>query len=491
MARERYLSISLKTVRNLIVLLLSNTMPSIVALAALPILARLFSPEAVGQWAIFQSLLFIAGLLATFRYELAVVVERKDRDADAVLALVLIIALTSCLVIASIVVFLEVLGALPIAGFGLLSLSCLALSCGLLGAISAGSTLCVRKAAFGVLLTSRLLQAVVGVVLPITLSDWSRSGDVLILGSAAGMMAGAICFGPKLYASVVNFRREAAFCSQLFAALKGNQAFAHFGVAYTLVTQSFGLAVTTLLAVTHGTMVVGQFNLMNRAVGTPAGILMASFGQLTARPLTQYLDDRESARKPIFDLVLVLLAISLPLATLGAVYGEEMFVYVFGPTWSLAGRFAEWAAIPMSLLLSVGWIDRLFDAWREQRLGFLVGTLGCAAWLLPFVIAESIYRTPFAALVGWSLGVGLNAAVWAGALVRLVGPPSSFFPFFWVTIVAIVPVVAAREVAATSAKTYMAGVIMTGAVLITYGALLVLIRRHRPDMRPWRATEAA
>ena len=474
--------VSVKTLRNVLVLFFSNTAPSLVSLCALPVLTRLFQPDAVGQWAIFQSLLFIPGVLSTLRYELAVVVEKEDKDADVVTALALIMAVLSCLAAGAVVLVCAGFSLIPIAGFGLLSLSCLAASFGLVGLINLGSAICIREAAFGTVLRARVFQAVMGVLPPIALSYWSRSSNVLIFGSTFGLLTGAIFFSPAVYGNIVHFLADGNRRKRLGVSLIKNRAFAHFGLPYTVITQAFGLSLTSLLAVSHGTFVLGQYSLMNRALTAPAGVVINSFGQLTARPLAQYAEKRTAAAKPIFDLVLILLAVSLPLATIATIYGEEIFIFIFGTTWSMAGRFAEWAAIPMCLKLSVGWIDRLFDSWREQRFGFFVGSIGCAVWLAAFVVAELISASPYVAVAGWCIGLALSATVWGGAMIKLVGrPPLIVLPFLLVTVVGVVPIMLVHAVssAAGSAYTDSATAAVTFAV---FGTMLFLLRSFRCDL---------
>jgi len=49
----------------------------------LPVLARLYTPEAMGLWGIFISFVTVAAVLTTLRYEIAIVTAGSEEDALA------------------------------------------------------------------------------------------------------------------------------------------------------------------------------------------------------------------------------------------------------------------------------------------------------------------------------------------------------------------------------------------------------------------------
>lgn len=479
------IDMSVKSVRSIAGLVVGNSLPSITALITLPILARLYPPDAVGYWALFQSVLFVPLVLSTFRYELAVIVEKDEQDAGDVVVLVVVsssvVGLSGLLVL----VILESLGFFPIAGaFTFLAATCLVLS-SIFGSLqSVGIALASRHRFYTGISYSRLSQAMVTAVVPLALAHWWPTSDSLILGTTLGLVAGVLFLSRSIWASTSRFVAAGRGRKNLLAALRRNRAFALFTVPYTFVTQALGLLITSLIAATHGPYVLGQYSLMYRTVTAPASIVIGSLGQYTARPLVHFSDNRADAVEPISGLVSILLACFIPLGTFISLNAEEVFAFLFGTKWRMAGRFAELAIVPMCVLMSVGWIDRLFDAWREQRLGLAVGSAGCVCWLAVVVAAQQIWNEPMTTIAGWSLGLLINAMIWAAGMNRLAQWPAKRRLFtLSIAVLAFAPVLIVHEIV-QDMGTVLQAAMLVSTVGVVYVVLALVIRSSRLQLRP-------
>jgi O-antigen/teichoic acid export membrane protein len=453
---------------------------------ALPIISRLFAPDAVGIWAIFQSLLFIPSTFSTFRYELAVVIEPRDDDADAVVALVLLLC-TSLGALAILVASGAALaGLFPIANtLSITSGFCLGASFTGVGLFYLGLSIANRKSDFKAMFRSRLLSAVTGVAVPIAAAPWSKSADMLVLGTLLGFFAGALPAAGHILRSTMRFLSNGHGWAHIRQVATANRSFARFTAPYTLVTQLFGFCVTSLFAVAHGPFVVGQFALMFRILNAPASIAVNSVGQYVVRPLVGLSHNRSAATAPILATAIALLSITLPLATIATVFGEELFVLVFGLPWRLAGEFVALAAIPMCLHLSISWIDRLFDAWREQRFGFVVGSIGCAVWLSLLVAVQFIWAAPSVTVAGWSVGLALNATIWLVAVLKLTGLPGDQRPpVLKVLMIGTLPLLLVAHLVSGESLDLKVAALSSTTVGVYY-CLWVIVKQHRADFLAW------
>ena len=68
-------------IRNTLTLVSGNTLAQLIPLLAEPVLTRLFPPEDFGLLALFISISSLFAIVATGRYELAVMLPSKDEDA--------------------------------------------------------------------------------------------------------------------------------------------------------------------------------------------------------------------------------------------------------------------------------------------------------------------------------------------------------------------------------------------------------------------------
>ncbi|OQX74682.1 MAG: hypothetical protein B6D59_01825 [Campylobacteraceae bacterium 4484_4] len=78
-----------------ILTLMSGTIiAQVLMLAIIPVLTRLYTPEEFGIYSLFLSIVFILGVVASWKYELAIMLPKRDRDAQALVFLSLIITIS-------------------------------------------------------------------------------------------------------------------------------------------------------------------------------------------------------------------------------------------------------------------------------------------------------------------------------------------------------------------------------------------------------------
>ena len=78
--------------RNVLTLMTGTTIAQAIPIAISPILTRIYTPEDFGVFALYMSIASIIAVLATGRYELAIMLPKKDEDAVNIVALSIIIA---------------------------------------------------------------------------------------------------------------------------------------------------------------------------------------------------------------------------------------------------------------------------------------------------------------------------------------------------------------------------------------------------------------
>jgi O-antigen/teichoic acid export membrane protein len=77
--------------RNVLTLMTGTTIAQAIPIAISPILTRIYTPEDFGIFALFIAISSIVGSIVNGRYELAIMLPKKDEDAINILVLGLII----------------------------------------------------------------------------------------------------------------------------------------------------------------------------------------------------------------------------------------------------------------------------------------------------------------------------------------------------------------------------------------------------------------
>ena len=68
--------------RNVLTLMTGTTIAQAIPIAISPILTRIYTPEDFGVFALYISISTIFAVIVTGRYELAIMLPKKNKDAD-------------------------------------------------------------------------------------------------------------------------------------------------------------------------------------------------------------------------------------------------------------------------------------------------------------------------------------------------------------------------------------------------------------------------
>lgn len=78
--------------RNVLTLMTGTSIAQAIPLAISPILTRIYTPEDFGIFALYMSVASMIAVTATGRYELAIMLPKKDDDAMNIVALSIVIS---------------------------------------------------------------------------------------------------------------------------------------------------------------------------------------------------------------------------------------------------------------------------------------------------------------------------------------------------------------------------------------------------------------
>ena len=84
--------------RNVLTLMTGSTISLAIPIAISPILTRIYTPEDFGVFSLYMAITTIIAVIATGRYELAIMLPKKDENAADILILSLIVSLVISLI---------------------------------------------------------------------------------------------------------------------------------------------------------------------------------------------------------------------------------------------------------------------------------------------------------------------------------------------------------------------------------------------------------
>jgi O-antigen/teichoic acid export membrane protein len=349
-----------------------------------PAIARLYSPEEIGQFAIFGALVLIGAYTAMLRFDQVIIVARTRDHALHAAALAL-----ACAAAAAAAVTLAHAAGLEnmVAGmFGerARTWSGFLGSCILLAAVAiVASSWLLRNARFGAVGIVRIVQtglvAVLGVVFGLA---GVHTG--LIVAQVAGLVLTGGIVGALLARDISAARWPTA--RRLCGLTRRYREFVLKGTPAALVDILVVYLPLLLFGQIFGDVENGHFALARQCLLGVYVVLAASAGQAFMLSCTQCVRDGGALRTLLFRQLKrqAVLAAGLLLGAL--FFAQPLFGWLFGERWFSAGVYAMWLAVPISAALLVSPVSGLLLA--VERVGangaWQVGHMICVAALVLF-----------------------------------------------------------------------------------------------------------
>lgn len=358
----------------------------VIMVAASPLIARLYSPESIGLYALYTALVGIIAVATTAMYEQVVMQPRTHRQAAAVLAFQLGYGTLAALVVAVASLALrqpiaQALGQPEMAAY----LWALPLSVLLYSYYQGLRYWAMRRMAFADVAGNTVLRGG-GAVILACLFGWA-------LASSGGASLGSLIVSQliaELLGTLLLVRQIQRRDSHLFRGLQFRYALAmarrYRGLALTLTTTR-GLATLYLQMPTiavgwmFGVQTVGLLSWAERFATLPGRLVADAIGDVyRQRAFAEYHRTGRFDRLMLRTLTATSLMGIVPHA-LGIILAPTLFAWAFGPEWHEAGVFASILMVGSYFYFALTPVDKAIDIRQRKR--FML------AWHLTRFVATS------------------------------------------------------------------------------------------------------
>jgi O-antigen/teichoic acid export membrane protein len=361
----------------------------LLALAVAPLLFRLYRPEEFGTFMVISTLAVTIGTVAALRFEMAVPLAERERDAHALVILGLgaagATAIVGTLVVA--VAGDSIAGAFdqPRLRPWLWTVPPVAAAMGMALVLN---QLAVRQRRYGAVGRRAFFQSatVQAAQLGAGLAGM-RSGG-LVLGLGVGQIAGALVLlrGSGLDGPAA---RTAATLGALRAVLRRYRRFPLLLAPSGLLNVLGRQLPILLMAYWYGAVVAGWLGLTQRVVAMPVALVGGAVAQVYLGELSRAArSDPARARSILLRASGRLALIAVPGALVLMIAAPAVFPFVFGAEWQTSGRYAQAMAVfmaaqfvvsPVSQTLVVFGRPGLQLAWDVSRLVLVTGAVAGTA----------------------------------------------------------------------------------------------------------------
>ena len=374
--------------RNVLTMITGTTIAQAIPVAISPILTRIYTPEDFGVFAIFIAIAAIFGAVASGRYELAIMLPKKDEDAINIFALGFIITtLISFFLLILILLFGDQfvlfindetlkpwLYFVPISVF-------------LLGLWNILNYFNNRKKQYKELARANILKSLILAIVQLSFGFMKAGVGGLISGQIFSQLFANI----KLLISIIKNKTLISKISKIkiLALAKKYKKFPKFSIPSTFMNTASLQVPVLLLGVFFNSTIVGFYSLSHRFINMPMTIIGSSIGQVFFQESSNIKNDEKNLRKLTLSTYKKLFKIGLIPFLLVIVFADYIFGFVFGKNWIIAGEYAQ--------VLSL-WIFFVYISAPLSNLCFTLEKQKQALYFNTFILFSRIFVILYGAI---------------------------------------------------------------------------------------------
>ena len=343
----------------------------LIYLISLPILSRLYTPDSFGYMAIFSSIVAITNVIATGRYEEAIIACKTNKIANVLALLIyrlsIVIALSS-LFLGLLYFFVmgrnntsllvAVLGA-PIGIF----LNANYLSFYYLNNKLQNYKIMTRGRVWGATSTS-FVSVLLG------MNDIFKDSG-LILGIICGLFINYY----YLKLRTTNYDRDKFTEKQILAVAKLFKRFPKILVFSSFLDRLGSQFHVMVFSSFFSAEATGSLALHNRVVSLPIVIIARSIGDVFKRKASDSLNSHGMCLSEFKKAVTILAIVAAPISIILFFFGPILFVIVFGDEWKQAGEISSILAFNFFLAFVVSPISSLIYLGKNQKFDIFIQML--------------------------------------------------------------------------------------------------------------------
>lgn len=401
-------------VRNSLTLVTGTSIAQAIPIAVMPVLTRLYTPEEFGVFALYISIISVFGVIATARYELAIMLPDRDLDAASIALLAASISIAISAVILLFIWFTEAqlvafLGNPDITPWLYLA----PFSVAVIGIYQAVAAWATRKKRFHNLTLSRVTESGSASASQAAFSQIILTGG-LIIGSVLGKLLAC----GVLLRNIWNRDKSVFQRSNKHLMLDNARKYIAFpkysvgGAFFDTAAQQLPILLITRF---FSAATTGHFSLTFRVLSLPITFVSSALSQVLFQRVAVLQRERpEHLPGFIVGVFLLLFLLISPIIPLLWFYGEALFRFVFGEQWAPAGQMASVLAIavafrfaisPLSGVLALEHNVRIGVFWQVLYFFTMLATLlyfsnhAIETFVLAFVVHEVVLYSFYLALI--------------------------------------------------------------------------------------------
>tara|TARA_Y100001958_G_C21238545_1_gene565611 strand:+ start:764 stop:2017 length:1254 start_codon:yes stop_codon:yes gene_type:complete len=355
--------------KNILTLSFGTALAQSINVLVSPLITRIYSPSDFGIFSIFISVVSILTIIINGRYELAILLPKKNEKAFLIFKLCLKI----CFYISFFILFLTLLfsnyfaNILKVANSkSIIFLIPLSLFCA--GFYQPLTYLLNRFKMYTAIAKTQLLQASSKGAFQILFGFFFNIKNGLVIGHLIGQILSLVYIKQTLKKEKpLNFSKK----NRISSVAKSYKKFPLYSAPGGLLNTIANEMPLFFILNFFGSSVVGAYGLAIRILNIPLSLISNSMYQVLFREISAL--DRKNPdllKKFITKNFFILFLSTLPLVFIIFFLGEPLFNFIFGKEWSLSGQFSSLLIFSVAIKFIIYPLDGVLSLERNVNKGF-------------------------------------------------------------------------------------------------------------------------
>ena len=366
----------------------------LVSIAASPFLSRIFSPEQFGVYALYLSIVTIIGAISSWQYSNAILLPKKNKDAENIIYLSEFIIIGMSLLSLALVSICRNFASQQLNSSALASWLWFApLSIFLMGNYEVLNSWCIRKKRFN-------LTAASVVIASSTQNGVSLSSGILlnpgvgglVWGQIAGRLVAVFFLFKKTFFHICNFSKDNISLSEIRLLSRRYSKFPKFQTWAVLVNKIAVHVPAIMLAHFFSTQIAGFYFLGNKLLAIPIVNIGASVGKIFFQRASESKNTKGNFKIILRKTVLGLLFVGIMPFLIIGLFGPHIFSFIFGNMWHEAGVYAQILSPLFLITFVVSPISTSLIVSEKQEFNLILQTFYLIAVAAAFYIGGRSYN---------------------------------------------------------------------------------------------------
>ena len=375
-----------------------------------PVLSRFYTPADFGVYALYVSLTSVFAVLATGRYEFALMLPKSDRKAFHILILIFSLSVGFA--------FVLLVGAIFFGDFTAELLKNKSLRSWLyfvpLGVMGTAFFKALnywnnRQQKYGTIAKSNISKGLTVGMVNLSWMAISKGPAGLILGHILSWSAAAVYLGRTLARSERNYFKAFKLSSMKKIALRYKKfpIYSTWSGLFNSVSVQIPIF---LLSYFFAEEIVGHYSFSHRLLSMPMTVLGMAIGQVFFKKAAEQKDNPLKLKKITYELYKKLVIIGmLPMLVL-TFFADIIFPFIFGNEWLTAGQYTQYLSLWILFVFISSPLGNLFSVLEKQQQGLIFNILLLVTRVIALLIGGLYFQD---ALISVILFGGAGVVFWS------------------------------------------------------------------------------